>query len=113
MKVVVKVIGGRNAGREYDLTQPPTDDAHYVLCEDDVLLFIVQTIKDRPSIHLALHEIFIPPTRIYPPTDTNPYFEYRWEPKRIGYNDYRSESFFHNFCGMAELLISIKELMNS
>lgn len=105
MKVVVKVIGGRNTGKEYDLTQPPTDDAHYVLCEDDVLLFIVQTIKDRPSIHLALHEIFIPPTSIYPPTDTKPYFEYRWEPKRIGYNDYRSESFFHNFCGIAELLI--------
>lgn len=105
MKVVVKVIGGRNAGREYDLTQPPTDDAHYVLCEDDVLLFSVQTIKDRPSVHLALHEIFIPPTSVYPPTDTKPYFEYRWEPKRIGYNDYRSESFFHNFCGIAELLI--------
>lgn len=103
MKVVVKVIGGRNAGKEYDLTQPPTDDAHYVLCEDDVLLFIVQTIKDRPSIHLALHEIFIPPTSVYPPIDTKPYFEYRWEPKRIGYNDYRSESFFHNFCGIAEL----------
>jgi len=105
MKVVVKVIGGRNAGKEYDLTQPPTDDAHYVLCEDDVLLFIVQTIKDRPSIHLALHEIFIPPTSVYPPIDTKPYFEYRWEPKRIGYNDYRSESFFHNFCGIAELFI--------
>lgn len=105
MKVVIKVIGGRNAGKEYDLTQPPTDDAHYVLCEDDVLLFIVQTIKDRPSIHLALHEIFIPPTSVYPPTDTKPYFEYRWEPKRIGYNDYRSESFFHNFCGIAELFI--------
>jgi hypothetical protein len=105
MKVVVKVIGGRNSGKEYDLTQPPTDDAHYVLCEDDVLLFIVQTIKDSPSIHLALHEIFIPPTSVYPPTDAKPYFEYRWEPKRIGYNDYRSESFFHNFCGIAELLI--------
>lgn len=105
MKVVVKVIGGRNAGKEYDLTQPPTDDAHYVLCEDDVLLFTVQTIKDRPSIHLALHEIFIPPTSVYPPTDTKPYFEYRWEPKRIGYSEFRNESFFHNFCGIAELLI--------
>ncbi|NAR89170.1 DUF2357 domain-containing protein [Acinetobacter haemolyticus] len=105
MKVVIKVTGGRNAGKEYDLTQPPMDDTHYVLCEDDVLLFIVQTIKDRPSIHLALHEIFIPPTSVYPPTDTKPYFEYRWEPKRIGYNDYRSESFFHNFCGIAELFI--------
>lgn len=105
MKVVVKVTGGRNSGKEYDLTQPPTDDAHYVLCEDDVLQFTVQTIKDRPSIHLALHEIFIPPTSVYPPTDTKLYFEYCWEPKRIGYNDYRSESFFHNFCGIAELLI--------
>lgn len=105
MKVVIKVIGGRNAGKEYDLTQPPTDNVHYVLCEDDVLLFIVQTIKDRPSIHLALHDIFIPPTSVYPSTDTKPYFEYRWEPKRIGYNDYRSESFFHNFCGIAELFI--------
>lgn len=105
MKVVVKVIGGRNAGKEYDLTQPPTDDAHYVLCEDDVLQFTVQTIKDRPSIQLALHEIFIPPTSVYPPTDTKPYFEYRWEPKRIGYQDFRGEAFFHNFCGIAELLI--------
>lgn len=105
MKVVVKVIGGRNAGKEYDLTQPPTDDAHYVLCEDDVLQFTVQTINNRPSIHLALHEIFIPPTSVYPPTDTKQFFEYRWEPKRIGYNDFRSESFFHNFCGIAELLI--------
>ena len=105
MKVVVKVIGGRNAGKEYDLTQPPTDDAHYVLCEDDVLQFIVQTIKDRPYIQLALHEIFIPPTSVYPPTDAKPYFEYRWEPKRIGYQDFRSEAFFHNFCGIAELLI--------
>lgn len=105
MKVVVKVIGGRNAGKEYDLTRPPTDDVHYVLCEDDVLQFIVQTIKDRPSIHLALHEIFIPPTSVYPPTDTKPYFEYRWEPKRIGYGEHRNEAFFHNFCGLAELLI--------
>lgn len=112
MKVIVKVIGGRNAGKEYDLTQPPMDDAHYVLCEDDVLLFIVQTIKDRPSIHLALHEIFIPPTTIYAPTDTRAYFEYRWEPKRLGYNDYQNESFFHNFCGIAELLIVDKYQMS-
>lgn len=105
MKVVVKVVGGRNAGKEYDLTQPPINDTHYILCEDDVLLFVVQTIKDRPNIHLALHEIFMPPTTVYPPTDTKPYFEYCWEPKRIGYNTYRNESFFHNFCGIAELLI--------
>jgi len=112
MKVIVKVIGGRNAGKEYELTQPPTDNAHYVLCEDDVLLLMVQTIEDRPSIHLALHEIFIPPTNIYPPSDIKPYFEYRWEPKRIAYNDYRSESFFHNFCGIAELLIVDKYPMS-
>lgn len=109
MKVVVTVIGGRNVGKEFDLTQPPADDAHYILCEDDVLVFKVLTKEERPHIHLALHEILIPPNRDYPPNEHQPYFEYRWEPKAIKYGDSRKESFFHNFCGLAELLIVDRE----
>lgn len=58
MKVVVTVIGGSNIGKEFDLTQPPIDDSHYVLCEDDVLVFKVLTKEEHPRIHLALHEGF-------------------------------------------------------
>lgn len=43
MKVVVSVLSGRNKGKVYDLTEPPNGEAHYVLCEDDVLEFRVQT----------------------------------------------------------------------
>lgn len=113
MKVVVTVIGGRNKGKEFDLTQPPTDDAHYILCEDDVLVFKVLTKEERPHIHLALHEIFIPPNvppnREYSPDEQQSYFEYRWEPKTIKFGDSRKESFFHNFCGLAELLVVDRE----
>lgn len=112
MKVFVTVIGGRNIGKEFDLTQPPTDDAHYLLCEDDVLVFKVLTKEEHPYIHLALHEIFIPPNKDFPPNEHQPYFEYRWEPKTIRYGDSRKESFFHNFCGLAELLVVDREQIN-
>lgn len=113
MKVVVTVIGGSNVGKEFNLTQPPMDDSHYVLCEDDVLVFKVVTEEEHPCIHLALHEIFIPPNREFPPNEHQPYFEYRWEPKSIKYGDSRKESFFHNFCGLAELLVVDREQVNS
>lgn len=112
MKVVVTVIGGSNIGKEFDLTQPPIDDSHYVLCEDDVLVFKVLTKEEHPRIHLALHEVFIPPNKDFPPNEHQPYFEYRWEPKAIKYGDSRKESFFHNFCGLAELLVVDREQVN-
>jgi len=106
MKVIVEVIDGRNKGKIFDLTQMSSGDGYYILCEDDVLVFSVQSQELIPSIHLALHEVFIPPNGgPYPPTDYRPYYEYRWEPKPIRFGDNRKESFFHNFCGLAELFI--------
>ena len=106
MKVVVSVLSGRNKGKVYDLTEPPNGEAHYVLCEDDVLEFRVQTGVERPDIHLALHELFFEPTNdVIPPTDNKPYYEYVWKPKSIRPGDFRQEAFFHNFCGLAELLV--------
>lgn len=112
MKVVVTVIGGRNTGKEFNLTQLPMNDAHYILCEDDVLVFRVFTKEEYPNIHLALHEVFIPPNRNFPPNEHEPNFEYRWEPKTIKYGDSRKESFFHNFCGLAELLVVDRQQIN-
>ena len=106
MKVVVSVLSGRNKGKVYDLTEPPNGEAHYVLCEDDVLEFRVQTGVERPDIHLALHELFFEPTNdVVPPTDNKPYYEYVWKPKSIRPGDFRQEAFFHNFCGLAELRV--------
>lgn len=106
MKVFVEVIDGTNKGKKIDLTQMPSSDGHYVLCEDDVLVFSVQSYELIPSIHLALHEVFIPPNAgPYPPNEYQQYYEYRWEPKPIRFGDKRKESFFHNFCGLAELLV--------
>ena len=106
MKVIVEVIGGRNKGTKFDLTQSPSEDAHYILCEDDILVFSVLTKELIPTIHLALHEVFMPPTDgPYPPTEYRPYYEYRWEPKPIRFSERIKESFFHNFCGLAELFV--------
>lgn len=102
MKVEVRVIGGRNTGTVFDLTQPPTGEAHYVLCEDDALEFSVYTNEPYPDIHLALHEVFIAPTVSHSINSDGTAFEYIWKPKPLGFG---YESFFHNFCGLAELLI--------
>ena len=111
MNVEVKVISGKNIGKVLDLLTPPIDDASYFLCEDDSLEFIVRTSQSYPNIHLALHEIFIPPTHERVINGENMIYEYIWKPRQLvgrwGY-----EAFFHNFCGIAELLV-VEKIQNS
>lgn len=100
MKVEVRVISGTNFGKVFDLTKTAEIGQDYVLCEDDVLEFYAYTKQEYSNIHLALHEIVLPPNNPLGSYDhvTNQY-TYYWQPTSRYY------SFFHNFCGLAELLI--------
>ncbi|HAV5391115.1 TPA: hypothetical protein JI093_06305 [Acinetobacter baumannii] len=104
MNVEVRVISGKNIGKVLDLLAPPVEDACYFLCEDDSLEFIVRANQPYPNIHLALHEIFIPPTHEKVINGENIVYEYIWNPRQL-VGGWGYEAFFHNFCGLAELLI--------
>ena len=105
MKVSVEVIAGRNKGQLLDLMQSPSNNMPYILCEDDVLVFRVQTSEERPNLHLNLHETFIPFFQKSELCKDQPYYEYICEPKKIK-NSWRYQALFHNFCGIAELIIA-------
>ena len=101
--LLIHILNGRRQGMELELFSTDSlQPTPVVLREDDSVRFTTFLDEDLPNLTLVLHESEVPCSRRY---EKEGRWVYEWHP-RDTYN--RKDSFFHNYCGLAELSLVAK-----
>lgn len=101
MKIKISFLGGKRQGDAFELplVELKSNSSFFILEDEPIeISFSSEFYYDKVS--LLLYENEIEPTVI---ENHNDLWTYKWQPKRLG--RYSHECFFHNYYGIAELML--------